>query len=49
MKEEYMKADKTHVLAVEAHPDDVEFMCSGTLAVLWGKKASSVRAGGEIV
>ena len=26
--------DRTHVLAIHAHPDDVEFQCAGTLAML---------------
>jgi LmbE family N-acetylglucosaminyl deacetylase len=29
--------DKKIVLALCAHPDDVEFMCSGTLALLHKK------------
>jgi LmbE family N-acetylglucosaminyl deacetylase len=49
MEEEYMKAENMRVLAVEALPDAVEFMCSGMLAALRGKKASSVRTGGEVV
>ena len=29
-----MKEKNNRILAIEAHPDDVEFMCSGALCLL---------------